>query len=161
MEWGWTPTTVEAIATVLATVLSSTAALIAVIDLRRRRAADRRTQAGLIAAWTTIDEAGTVEGFQLYGCNLHVANRSDLPVMALVVAADPAPSLGDDREPSQAFWHTLGPAQTDIWTLGTTDGHDRLGYPGRVRSVEFTDHAGVRWRRDDAGLAEVASNAHG
>jgi hypothetical protein len=112
-------------------------------------------QAGLIAAWTTVDEAESLEEMRMFHCNLHVANRSDLPVMRLIVNAVPAPSLGDLLQPTSLHRRTLGPAESETVRIGTTDAHDALGYPGRVLSVEFTDHAGIRWRRDDSGLAEM------
>jgi len=155
MEWGWTPGTVEALATAAATLLSATAALIAVLDLRRRRLASKRVQAGLIGAWTTLEAGQPLEGMQMYDCKLHVANRSDLPILNLIVETMPSHTLGDDVRPTLRRWHTLGPGQTDDVELGSTDGHDALGYPGKALSVEFTDHAGIRWLRNDNGLTEV------
>lgn len=151
MSWGWNPDTVGALAAGVATVLATLAALLAVLDVRRRRAADQRSQANLIGSWTILEEdKQNVSGAPIYQVILHVANRSDLPVTRVIVRSMPARTLGESIEPVDHFWHSLGPGQTVQEDLGATDGHDALGYPGRVLEVQFTDHFGVNWIRDDS-----------
>lgn len=148
--WGWNPDTLGSLATAFATLLAALAALLAVRDVLQRRAKDVRSQADRVAAWTTLEEVQEHEysGIHLFDVTLWVANRSELPVINLLVSSMPAVTLSD-IEPVERRWHSLGPGQIERETLGQTDGHDALGYPGRVLSVEFTDHSGRRWRRDE------------
>lgn len=96
MVWGTNPESVAAVATAGATVLAALAALLAVLDMRRRRATERAGQAALVAAWPVLrppipDPLGTPElpeeGYVVmdHKLALRVVNRSNLPVTDIAV----------------------------------------------------------------------------
>ncbi|WP_143554136.1 hypothetical protein [Serinicoccus sp. CUA-874] len=150
MDWAWNPDSVAAVGTAAATMFAGLAALLAVLDLARRRRADTRQQAALIGAWTVVDydafDPQTGEGIV---CRLHVNNRSDLPIFNLVVTCDAR--LGKSDQPTFR-WHSLGPGQELTKEVWQTSAHDALGYPGQVVSYSFSDHASRKWSRNGDGL---------
>jgi hypothetical protein len=65
-------------------------------------------------------------------------------------------TLGGLLEPVDARIHSVGPGEVTTRPIGLTEAHDALGYPGKVVSLEFTDHRGTRWRRDENFLLSCA-----
>lgn len=99
-------------------------AVLAVLDVRRRRQVDARRQADLIGAWTDVDRIRVDEGGAGFRCRVHVANRSYLPIVRVCVKC--ALLLGQDEGHKQ-FWHSIGLGAVESDVVGTRDLHDSLG----------------------------------
>ena len=150
MTWGWNPETVGALATAAATLFAAVAALLAVMDLRRRHRAERRSQALLVAAWGTL-EAREDDWEYPYAAYLHIRNGSDLPVINLWINAD---SFAEKQ--IRQRWHGVAPGEHKVEALGRVTGHDSLADAVAIHEMSWQDNAGRLWMRDkDGQLHEV------
>lgn len=174
MTWGWTPISVGTIATTVgvlvalygawqANKVSRSAQQTADAERLARLAADerreedqraeaRRSQAELVAAWTTADRSVRADdGMPRIYYTLNVSNRSNLPITSVRVLL--SPSQGEVEQLVMVSEFAIGPGekfQQQTALYGTAD----LARVKAVWSLYFTDAAGRRWHRKADVLRE-------
>lgn len=164
------PAWISAIAAVGACVAAAAAAREARRSRGRTESADERRYAEQVSAWVAYRERPDAEGKPIYG--VRMANRSPAPVAD--VRVEVTDMYGDLDPPLRLAILTTGncfAAYRTDWARGPRDQDPHpvewerprlvganddtqpvlLSNTWSVRSVEFTDPAGVRWRRDAAG----------
>lgn len=163
-EWGDVPTWIQAVATVLAVIAASIAAvftrrMLQVENSRdlQQKVARERMQAELIAIWVepTTSQTATYPTPRLV--DLHYANLSKLPVYDAIIL------LSNGKVTERIPLHTLPPtpesitreAYLDVLLKAALQRGMRRYHPIVVRKLDiriiFSDAAGNRWARHKHG----------
>jgi hypothetical protein len=162
-DWGDVPTWVSAGSGLLALAFAALAALagyrLYLVESQRDRDAEkareetrreaRRAQATLVSAWRAPDTPGPPPGAL-------VRNASEAPVYEVVVTYLDYRAAWIGSEPFGLVPPDREPVVIKLATTGTIVGDPLPGFTADTKrsarvSVDFTDAAGVRWRRDERG----------
>jgi hypothetical protein len=176
VAWGDVPTWIQAIATVLALIAASVAAVVAwkVLGVERRRdrqrqGAEERAQAEKVAAWPSVVRTDPADPNSAPKWGAAVRNASDLPVYQVHVEYRPiTPGRGQMAIVSEVVppgdWRPSGrelyPSETrypnpSVYPGGSTlrrAAQDDLPDRNFVISLRFTDAANRVWHRDRYGV---------
>lgn len=165
MEIGSVAEWVSGTATVLATAAAVFAGILAYRAYLREQARDRQALATGVHAWVASDTAISDREPRLI-----VANLGSAPIYETRVEL--TGNQPRSTAPRRGTWQVLPPGQyvvephrSYVWDLPTLfdDPHRYRPYTRSeehlVKSLEFTDARGTRWRRDQSGqLTELHSS---
>ncbi|GAA3381941.1 hypothetical protein [Cryptosporangium minutisporangium] len=161
IDYGDLPTWVSAVGGLTSLIFAAVAAVAAWRILRteqqrddRASEAERRAQAGTVAAW--LPDAADREGYDAGPIRVNVRNGSSLPIYRVLISV----VVRSDGQSFREIAHSGGPDRTYRELAAPGDNEFLLDVPAarsrRRVALEFRDASGRDWKRDhDGSLIEL------